>query len=48
MSIKKKQTAVQRLKRLEKAVGELYIMIHHLSKKIDEFAEDPKIEKDEL
>ncbi len=27
----KKQTTDQRLKRLEKAVGELYIMIHHLN-----------------
>jgi hypothetical protein len=48
MSIKKKYTTIQRLKRLEKAVGELYIMVHHLSKKIDEFIEDPKIEEDEL
>ena len=48
MSIKKQQTAVQRLKRLEKAVGELYIMVHHLSKKIDEKIEDPKIKEDEL
>lgn len=48
MSIKKKYTVVQRLKRLEKAVGELYIMVHHLSKKIDEFNEDPKTEEDEI
>ena len=30
----KKQTTDQRLKKLEKAVGELYIMIHHLNEAI--------------
>jgi|TARA_B110001452_G_scaffold116703_1_gene96818 hypothetical protein len=30
----KKQTNEQRLKRLEKAIGELYIMIHHLNEAV--------------
>lgn len=47
MSHVKKHTTNQRLKKIEKAIGELFIMVHHLSKKIDLFEEQhqPKDEK---
>tara|TARA_R110000787_G_scaffold11896_2_gene38828 strand:+ start:1294 stop:1434 length:141 start_codon:yes stop_codon:yes gene_type:complete len=31
----KKYTTDQRIKRIEKAIGELYVMIHHISNKIE-------------
>ena len=31
----KKYTTDQRIKRVEKAIGELYVMIHHIANKIE-------------
>lgn len=31
----KKYTTDQRIKRVEKAIGELYVMIHHISNKLE-------------
>ncbi len=31
----KKYTVNQKIKRIEKAIGELYIMIHHISNKLE-------------
>lgn len=31
----KKYSTNQRIKRLEKAIGELYVMIHHIANKIE-------------
>ncbi len=31
----KKQTTDQRLKRIETAIGELYIMIHHIAERLE-------------
>jgi hypothetical protein len=31
----KKYTVNQRIKRIEKAIGELYVMIHHISNKLE-------------
>jgi len=42
----KKQTTVQRLKRLEKAVGELYIMIHHLNSAVQLIDDKEEIKSD--
>ena len=35
MKTPKKYTTNQRLTRLEKAVGELYVMIHHIADRIE-------------
>ena len=31
----KKYTTNQRIKRIEKAIGELYVMIHHIAGRLD-------------
>ena len=31
----KKYTVDQRIKRIEKAIGELYVMIHHIADRLD-------------
>lgn len=35
MKAPKKYSVQQRLKRIEKAIGELYIMIHHIADKVE-------------
>tara|TARA_R110000796_G_scaffold183919_1_gene300485 strand:+ start:2821 stop:2997 length:177 start_codon:yes stop_codon:yes gene_type:complete len=39
----KKYTTNQRIKRIEKAIGELYVMIHHIAERVDP---DKEIKKD--
>tara|TARA_B110001452_G_scaffold265728_1_gene270976 strand:+ start:264 stop:392 length:129 start_codon:yes stop_codon:yes gene_type:complete len=38
----KKYTTDQRIKRVEKAIGELYVMIHHIAERLE-----PKTDKKE-
>tara|TARA_R110000796_G_scaffold76166_5_gene170453 strand:+ start:363 stop:539 length:177 start_codon:yes stop_codon:yes gene_type:complete len=42
----KKYTTDQRIKRVEKAIGELYVMIHHIAARIEPAQENDMAELD--
>ena len=48
MKAPKKYSTNQRLTRIEKAVGEIYVMIHHIANRIEPTEEQPKNDMSDL